>query len=160
MYSRLRIMGSRAKHRRMPDTQPTTALCGPPLGDSLSTSEPIVHRRTMGGWRLGVFKTHPRPSNSVNSNRPPDSHEKSVSREPNRGDAVAGIHSFERVISHQHQIGGLSRLNASYLRFHLEFSCIADRRSPEDLRQRHPRFLQLLHLQVAVQTRQVSVGRA
>ena len=79
---------------------------------------------------------------------------------PDRGDTVVRIHAFQRRFFQQHKICNFPWLDGSNLRVELEFAGVTDRRCPENLRERQPCLLKLLHLQVPIQTGKISVGWA
>src|SRR5208282_5247128 len=79
---------------------------------------------------------------------------------PNRNDAVVRIYVFQRRFLQQKEIGNFPRLDGSNLRIEFEFSCVTDRGRSEDLWERQTGLLHLLHLQIAVQSGQIPVGRS
>jgi hypothetical protein len=78
---------------------------------------------------------------------------------PNRGDAVVRVQAFQRRFFQQDEIGDFPRLDGSELRIDFELPCVVDRSGSENLFQRQLGLLQLLHLQTAIQTGEISVGR-
>ena len=75
-------------------------------------------------------------------------------------DAVVRLHALQRRFLQQDEIGNFPRLDGSDLRIDSKLSCVIDGRSFEDLLERNPSALKLLHLQIAVQAREISIGRA
>ena len=63
--------------------------------------------------------------------------------DPNRYDAVIGIHTVQRRFLQQNEISNFPRLDGSELRIKLEFPCVTDRSGSENLCQRHSRLLKL-----------------
>jgi hypothetical protein len=69
---------------------------------------------------------------------------------PDRDHAVVRVQALERRFPQQDEIGNFSRLDCSQFRVEFDFPCVIDRGSSEDLFERHPGLLKLLHLQIAV----------
>ena len=79
---------------------------------------------------------------------------------PNRGDAVVRVHTFQRRFFQQDEIGNFPRLDGSELRIDFELPCVIDRGGSENLFERQPGPRKLLHFQIAVQSGQIAVGRS
>ena len=65
---------------------------------------------------------------------------------PNRDNAVVGIHARQRRFSQQNEVSDLAGLNGSHLRVELELAGVIDRCGSKDLLERQPGVMQLLHL--------------
>ena len=77
---------------------------------------------------------------------------------PDSDDAVVGVHGFQWRFSKQDEVGYFARLNRPDLRIDLERSCIIDGGGFEDLRKGQSSLLELLHLKIAIQSRQIPIG--